>query len=183
MTITRRRSGGLAARFQDSLEQRLLTYAAAAGASLVSVQAASAKVIYTPINLTIETGTVSLDLNHDGVVDFNLVERDHRDAFGAQRLLNVGGAGNSGAGVIGFSAFSLGCYGCLQASALPLGATIGPGARFFHGQDLAGEMARVSGFRLLLLAALSSCNTAKGRSQGPSFAPALPTVSSASDLP
>ncbi len=118
-----------------SLEQRLLAYAAAAGASLVAAQPAVAKVIYTPINLTIETGTVPLDLNHDGAVDFNLVERSHSGCYGfATWGLRVNGAGNAGAGALGnFD----------SAIALPWGAGIGPEEHFLHIQRLGAVMADV----------------------------------------
>jgi hypothetical protein len=63
----------------DRLDQRLLTYTAAAGAAGVSVlamtQPAAAKVIYTPFDgpvMTLADGR--LDLNHDGIPDFGFVQ-------------------------------------------------------------------------------------------------------------
>ncbi len=118
-----------------SLDQRLLAYAAAAGATLVAAHPAAAKVIYTPINLTIETGTVPLDLNNDAVVDFNIVERGHssRSGFSSWEL-RIDGAGNAGAGALG---------NFHSAIALPWGAGIGPEEHFLHIQKLAALMADV----------------------------------------
>lgn len=118
-----------------SLEQRLLAYLAAAGASLVAAQPAAAKVIYTPINLTIVKGTVPLDLNHDGVVDFNLLEGRHSGGYGFFTWgLRVNGAGNPGAGALG---------NYHSAIALPWGAGIGPEEHFLHIQRQAAVMADV----------------------------------------
>jgi len=135
-----RRKGRATVSVAGGLEQRLLAYAAAAGASLVSTQAASAKVIYTPINLTV-TGTVPLDLNHDGVVDFNLVERSElgltiQFSETALYALRVNGAGSPGAGVVGgtFRNYPL-------ASALPWNAAIGPDEHFLHAQNRGVGMA------------------------------------------
>jgi hypothetical protein len=58
------------------LDKNLAAYmvaAGAAGASLLAVQSAEAKIVYTPANITIAPRTaVPLDLNHDGVNDFVL---------------------------------------------------------------------------------------------------------------
>jgi len=54
---TRNRGEGRATvSIRDGLERRLLAYAAAASASVVAAQPVAAKVIYTPMNLTIEAG-------------------------------------------------------------------------------------------------------------------------------
>jgi hypothetical protein len=69
-----KRSGSLreARQFPQPIERRLQMYALAAGAAGVLGLAppADAKIIYTPANQPI--GSYSLDLNHDGVVDFYL---------------------------------------------------------------------------------------------------------------
>ena len=138
---TGKREGREIVRVGRSLEERLLAYLAAAGASLVAVQPAAAKVIYTPINLTIETGTVPLDLNHDGVVDFNLVEHQKSFSYGsATAVLNVNGAGNRGAGALGHFH---------SANALPWGTAIGPGEHFLHIQRFAGRVAEIGFFSSL----------------------------------
>lgn len=122
-----------------SLEQRLLIYAAAASASFVAAQPAAAKVIYTPLNITISTGTVPLDLNHDGVVDFNLVGRRHLRGFeySGTAVLSVNGAGNHGAGVLGHR---------YSASALPRDAGIGATGHFLEIKALGAAMADISVF-------------------------------------
>lgn len=58
------------------LDRKLFAYAIAAttaGVSLVALsQTATAEVVYTPANQTI-TGYYALDLNHDGVTDFTII--------------------------------------------------------------------------------------------------------------
>lgn len=125
---------------RGSLEQQLLASAAAAGASLIAAQPATAKVIYTPMNLTIETGIVPLDLNQDGVVDFNLVERANTGSVSISRGLNINGAANPGAAVAVTS------FG--GASALALGAMIGYGGRFGKVQNVARSMAHLASIHL-----------------------------------
>jgi hypothetical protein len=61
------------ARINPKLEKTLAAYMAAAGAagvSLLSGQQAEAKIVYTPTNTAV--GNTSIDLNHDGIADFNL---------------------------------------------------------------------------------------------------------------
>jgi hypothetical protein len=74
------------AELSKSLNQQLNTYALAAGAAGVSLLAlakpAAAKIIYTPAHAKVGQ-LVSLDLNHDGSVDFYLV---HSDAHGSDAL-------------------------------------------------------------------------------------------------
>jgi hypothetical protein len=65
------------AQFESRLEKKLVAYAAMAVAAgvglLASPQAAEAKVIYTAVNSEITQG-FALDLNGDGVNDFNLIK-------------------------------------------------------------------------------------------------------------
>jgi hypothetical protein len=62
--------------FSEPISQRLNMYALAAGAAgvgmLASAQPAQARVVYTPANIPIvqNGGPVELDLNHDGIGDF-----------------------------------------------------------------------------------------------------------------
>jgi hypothetical protein len=70
-----------------TLEQKLSLYVLAAGAAgaalLVTAQPAEAKVVFTPADSTITGGTLVIDLNHDGINDFNLLvsadSRGHSD--------------------------------------------------------------------------------------------------------
>src|SRR5579872_3345880 len=65
------------ARISSNLDKGLFSYASAASAAgvglLALVQPADAKVIYTPVNITIPVngGSVQLDMNNDGVADFS----------------------------------------------------------------------------------------------------------------
>lgn len=90
-----------------------------------------------------------LDLNHDGVVDFNLVERHYpyvgrmrgpSCCFHESQSLNVNGAGNPGAGVMGTA------YSPFDAGALVLGAEIGPGLHFDRVQNANALMAQAGFF-------------------------------------
>jgi hypothetical protein len=97
------------AQFSDSTHHQLNMYAVAAGAAgvgmLASAQPAEARIVYTPANIPIvqNNGFVELDLNHDGINDFqfynfycsgtcpNYVERGKRPPEGfAEFALTVG---------------------------------------------------------------------------------------------
>lgn len=76
------------AHLSDSLERNLKHYALAASVASVGVLAtappAGAKVVFTPANTTIVPGaSISLDLNHDGINDFTIIDtadsRGHSD--------------------------------------------------------------------------------------------------------
>jgi len=133
---TKRDKGRVPVPVGRNLEQRLLAYAAAASASLVGAQPAAAKVIYTPINLSIAQGTALLDLNHDGITDFNLVDNFFIitglpwDGWGS---LKINGAGHPGAGVVGNPLSG--------ASALEPNADIGPARNFLSIQRYGARMA------------------------------------------
>jgi hypothetical protein len=70
------------------LHQRLSAYALAAGAAGVSLvalaQPSEAEVVYTPVDETIARrgGSYKLDLNHDGIIDFVLVEHATKNSLG-----------------------------------------------------------------------------------------------------
>jgi hypothetical protein len=100
----------------DVLNRRWLAYTLAAGAGVLATsQPASAGIIYTPADVFFTSGTVFIDLSHDGINDFKFT------VFGQPgsvfQTLKVSGNGNAGAGVVG----KLG-----SASALTSGAVIGP---------------------------------------------------------
>jgi hypothetical protein len=82
--VTRRR-----ARLGSKLERNLWAYAAAAGAAGVGMLAmapgAEAKVVYTATNQQISP-TIALDLNGDGVVDFNLTKFNSASIGGSLRV-------------------------------------------------------------------------------------------------
>jgi len=81
----------------DGVNKRLSAYALAAGAGALSVLALapSAKadtIVYTPANQTLTNGTLSIDLNHDGINDFQLtnVAGSSFRTFRARPLLGLG---------------------------------------------------------------------------------------------
>ncbi|HEY6765248.1 MAG TPA: hypothetical protein VI386_10770 [Candidatus Sulfotelmatobacter sp.] len=65
------------ARLGSKLEKDLWTYAAMAGAAGVGILAgppvAEARIVYTPAHASVTPVGYSLDVNHDGIVDFNFV--------------------------------------------------------------------------------------------------------------
>jgi hypothetical protein len=78
-------------RLGAGLEKSLSAYASAAAAAGVSLltlaSSASAKIVYTPTDTPIpEKGYVSLDLNHDGVADFIIVNSYNISCCGAGAL-------------------------------------------------------------------------------------------------
>jgi len=151
-------SGRATVPVRRGLEQRLLAYAAAASASFVATQPAAARVVYTPLDLTIRIGSVPLDLNHDGVVDFSIVgAKSHTLSASFTHSLRVNAFGNAGAGVLA-SRYD-------GASALALGAVIGPGGHFLKVQNANARMAWVE--QTDLDTSVVSCRGAFAN--GPSF--------------
>ncbi|MGA8762499.1 MAG: hypothetical protein WB562_06380 [Candidatus Sulfotelmatobacter sp.] len=96
--------------------------AAAAGMGLAALSSpAQAEVVFTPAHQKIGDNGVVLDLNHDGIADFKILQRE----FFAK-----------GAGVTVYSHQSNLVFGTSRgefASRLPLGYTLGPNTRFKHG--------------------------------------------------
>jgi hypothetical protein len=108
-----------------SLTRRLNFYALAAGAAgaglLTSGRPAEARVVYTPAHVVIHTGsTYNLDVNHDGVTDFQF--SNFLVYYGQLIVLPQGGGRNALEVLPGFNYFPL---------ALNQGARIGPGAYFW----------------------------------------------------
>jgi hypothetical protein len=80
----------------SKLEKNLWAYAAAATAAgvgmLAGPQTAEAKIVYTTANVTMHKGFgYALDLNHDGIVDFNLIPWGEASVGGSLQMsyLNV----------------------------------------------------------------------------------------------
>ena len=123
----------------ESLHRQLSAYALAASAAgvglLALAQPVEGKIIYTKAHKQIGLNiTLHLDLNHDGVTDFNLknffsATGTPGTAFGS---LTVSPAGQGNA-IWGHTAFRRG-----YASALYAGIRVGPKGRFLPG---AGSMA------------------------------------------
>jgi hypothetical protein len=110
-----------------SLNQRLNLYALAAGAAGVGILAVphslEAEVVYTATNITLTNGSLAIDLNHDGAVDFILSNKSTGFCCLYTRVLNVRGGfvGSSQNAVMGAGK---------NARALKEGATIGPQQSF-----------------------------------------------------
>jgi hypothetical protein len=105
----------------SQLNQRLLAYVAAAGAAGVGVlamtQPANAKVVYTPADKTITVAGLNLDLNHDGVPDYEFL------TVGLGTEWNVYALPHK--------------FNKVMSNAAPLaaGVEVGPGANFGRGEQ------------------------------------------------
>jgi hypothetical protein len=130
-TFSRRRE---LTRLAGKLELRLATYAAAASAAGVGIlalaQPSAAEIIYTDTHLRVIKGTL-LDLNHDGVNDFQFT--GFRSVY---FVTQSGGArprySNAALSVLGEGPDNQ-VFGASYASALKAGATIGPSGKFPGG--------------------------------------------------
>lgn len=114
----------------DSIDNRTKAYcgaAIAAGVSILALAAPSeASVVVTKTHQTIPiNGRISIDLNKDGVTDFNIKMSNYFD-FSFRDSVRV--IPMAGGGVVGYNG-GIGPY----ASALALGANIGPSDHFRVG--------------------------------------------------
>jgi hypothetical protein len=128
-----RMQGHEARKLSEPLTRRWLAYALAAGAGvLAATRPASAGIIYTPENVFFTSGTVFVDLNHDGINDFKF------SVFGQPgsvfQTLKVSGNRNRGAGVVGRAG---------SASVLAMGAVIGARDPFLAAKSASELMAQV----------------------------------------
>jgi hypothetical protein len=111
-----------------SLQHRLSAYALAAGAAgvalLVLPQSSQAEVVYTPANQIIgRQGSYSLDLNHDGIIDYIIAEHAGADgSFGTFQQLSVKAARSNH--VLCSTTFCISTF--IYAAALGEGFQIGP---------------------------------------------------------
>jgi hypothetical protein len=75
--------GRTPSKLSESVHQRLNAYALAASAAGVGVlaltQPAEAKIVYTPVHVVLYRGSLALDLNNDGMVDFTLLDKYRRN--------------------------------------------------------------------------------------------------------
>ncbi len=90
------------ANFSDSLHLYALAASAAGVSVLALAQPAEAEIVYTPVQVTIAPGqTYGLDVNQDGIVDFNIHNRAHDTTSGFDASVFVRpAAGNAVAGHI-----------------------------------------------------------------------------------
>jgi len=148
---SRKRGAG---RLNSVLEKNLLTYIAAASAAgvgmLASPQAAEAEIVYTPANTAV-TPAVALDLNHDGIMDYNIVKWGEASVGGSLQvsylkvchdpLLNSSHQCHSSTNDP--NAKNVVREAASGAMALPFGAPIGPG-QSFKGTGVAVLMGNLS---------------------------------------
>jgi hypothetical protein len=117
------------------LEQRLGAYAVAATASGVGVmclaQPAEARIVYTPANVNIPVNTVlPIDLNHDGIRDFKLVNFYNYGSGYPGGGLVVDSKRRANEVWVGKTCTATTCGNPLWAAALPKGTKVGPKGRF-----------------------------------------------------
>jgi len=131
-----------AIRLSESVRQRLNMYAVAASAAGVSAlalsQPAAARIVYTPIHHVIgKNGSFYIDLNHDGIADFLLVNSAFRVSHTSVNLLRALPNHDESAGVAG--AFR--SPDTFAALALKRGSRISAARRFYSRGDMAGQCA------------------------------------------
>jgi len=126
-------------RLSDSLQHQLNMYALAASAAGVGMLAlaapAEAKIVYTPAHIRIKLnhGIINLDLNHDGINDFQFSARYGRSTYGGLgEKLWVGPAQQSNQ-VWGFVSTN---WNSLCADPLPRGQRVGSKGKFYPGVQI-----------------------------------------------
>jgi hypothetical protein len=124
-----------ASKLPESLSHQLISYALAAGAASVGTlalpQSAAAKIVYTPIHRVIGPhSSYRLDLNHDGITDFTLLQTFFSTGLGTIHSNCVLAAVRTGNAVEGSVATKFHGW----ASARPRGVAIGNRQKFVsHG--------------------------------------------------
>jgi hypothetical protein len=124
-----------ASKLSESLNHQLISYALAAGAAGVGAlalsQSAEAKIVYTPVHRVIGPhSSYRLDLNHDGITDFTLLQTftNHSGSGGLNCLFAAVRPGNAVVGTV------FGHFGS-SASALSGGVSISRRRKFVsHGR-------------------------------------------------
>jgi hypothetical protein len=107
----------------QQLDQRLLAYALAGAGAVTLTPAASAEIVYTPADVILTRGLLQIDLDHDGTLDFHILNYEHQSISSAYvtGFLAVDGHGNASAAIVGQALYR-------QAYALPRGFPIGQGS-------------------------------------------------------
>jgi hypothetical protein len=137
------------AKFSESLHHQINAYclaATAAGVGMLALaQPAEARIVYTKAQLTIgPNGVYQLDLNHDGINDFGLVNVTHHSATGIGDYLQVEPL------ISGNEILVQRTNQGYAAAALPSGARVGRGGKQFQaGHDFMAFVSETneSGFR------------------------------------
>ena len=123
------------------VEKNLVAYAVAATAAgvgvLASAQAAEAKIVYTPANVTLNEGQpLPVDLNHDGIVDFFLFHyRFHTDTGGNALLacLNILSGTRKVCASSSLGTNALNAFRVAESMDQLWGAPVQPGAKIVGG--------------------------------------------------
>lgn len=130
----------------ESLHRRLNMYSLAASAAgvgvLLSAPKAEARIVYTSTHIVLSGGALPLDLNHDGVVDFVLLDRFHRTGVNTNVFRLYANPAHNGNGVEGKSFRS--------AQALNQGSEIGSKDDFLG--NLMGSFCSFNGSSTVCLA-------------------------------
>jgi len=106
------------------LTQRLLAYATVAGAAATCATPAPAEVVYTPVDRPIHSNYF-LDVNNDGINDFQITSYDYSDAGEVQVFPMQGNR------IVPAATATCGPRSdSMAAAALPAGAVIGQGKPF-----------------------------------------------------
>jgi hypothetical protein len=122
------------AKLAESVHQQLNLYAMSATAAGVGMLAlahpAEAKIVYTPAHQTITSGgTLQIDLNHDGIMDFGVVNFYSSTIHGTGSISHVAAYLNAFGSQKGNQVRAKGTT-LFFASALPAGRNVGHGRRF-----------------------------------------------------
>lgn len=135
------REGSLSHR-GTGLDRRLLAYAAAGAGAIGCIPSAHASIVYTPAHVVVTDAGLRLDLNNDGIADFNITN------IGSffSRSLEVNGNQNPGAGILREPDF--------EAVPLSSGSPI--------GLDSPEPFARVQFRSLKMARAYCSCQNSEG---------------------
>jgi hypothetical protein len=130
----------------EPINQRLNMYALAAGAAGVGMLAAAhpaeAKIVYTPshIRIVVNGALVNLDLNHDGIADFQFYAGYQGPGVRNRGLLPPEGNHGSSLGVTPAQpsnrVWAMQSQRTLCAAALPKGTKVGPHSPFQPGHSL-----------------------------------------------
>jgi hypothetical protein len=130
----------------ESTSQRLNSYVLAAAAAGVGMLAAAnpgnAKIVYTPSNIPINVNgaLVNLDLNHDGINDFQFAAGYSGPGFSRGGVIAPEGNHESSLGVTPLQrsnrVWAVESQGHLCAVAAPAGEAVGPHRRFQPGNSL-----------------------------------------------
>jgi len=154
------------ARLNRKLDRNLLSYAAvasAAGVGVLALSAAEAEIIYTPAHKHLRINKMlSLDLNHDGIVDFTFNDT-HGTWDGVLTIFPNRSANEIWGSKTHFQSRA-------AASALPRGTRVGPKGKFFPGEKLmASTFYESTGARPALTSCVGPWGSASDRFLGLKF--------------